>query len=120
MLSCQPVLVPPMASADDGLLFLAIAFLGLCLMARFGRTTTPGAAVDIAFIRHNPVADLGGSLRRNDRMIPSSTSAHMESAKTERTYPCIVFDAICVAILIAYFLYFAFPAVRGGFVKTRC
>jgi hypothetical protein len=71
--------------------------------------------VDIAFIRHNPVADPGGSLRRNDRMIPSSTSAHMESAKTERTYRRIAFDAICVAILIAYFLYFAFPAVRGGF-----
>jgi hypothetical protein len=39
----------------------------------------------------------------------------MESAKTERTYPRIVFDAICVAILIAYFLYFAFPAVWRGF-----
>jgi hypothetical protein len=52
---------------------------------------------------------------RDDRMIPSSTSAHMESAKRERTYRRIVFDAICVAILIAYFLYFAFPAGRGGF-----
>jgi hypothetical protein len=33
----------------------------------------------------------------------------------ERTYRCLVFDAICVAFLIAYFLHFALPGLRGGF-----
>jgi hypothetical protein len=39
----------------------------------------------------------------------------MKSAETERTHRCRLFDAICVAILIAYFLPFALPALRGGF-----
>jgi hypothetical protein len=36
-------------------------------------------------------------------------------SQTERTDRRIIFDAICVAILIAYFLHFAFPALHGGF-----
>jgi hypothetical protein len=39
----------------------------------------------------------------------------MESAERGRTYPRTIFDAICVALLIAYFLHFALPALRGGF-----
>ena len=39
----------------------------------------------------------------------------MKSAETERTDRCRLFDAICAAILIAYFLHFALPALRGGF-----
>jgi hypothetical protein len=39
----------------------------------------------------------------------------MESSETERAYQRPVFDAICVAVLIAYFLHFALPALRGGF-----
>jgi hypothetical protein len=39
----------------------------------------------------------------------------MKNAKTERAYRGFVLDAICVAILIAYFLHFALPALRGGF-----
>jgi len=39
----------------------------------------------------------------------------MKSTETEGTYRCPAFDAICVAVLIAYFLYFALPALRGGF-----
>jgi hypothetical protein len=48
-------------------------------------------------------------------MIPSSTSGHMESAETKRAYQRTIFDSICVAVLIAYFLHFALPALRGGF-----
>jgi hypothetical protein len=36
-------------------------------------------------------------------------------AETATTYRTILFDAICVAFLIAYFLHFALPAVHGGF-----
>jgi hypothetical protein len=48
-------------------------------------------------------------------MIASSTSDHMESAETQWAHRRTVFDAICIAILIAYFLHFALPALRGGF-----
>jgi hypothetical protein len=48
-------------------------------------------------------------------MIPPLTSRHMQSSETERAYRRFVFDAICVAVLIAYFLHFALPALRGGF-----
>src|SRR4029453_14717106 len=36
-------------------------------------------------------------------------------AETNKAYQRPVFDAICVAVLIAYFLHFALPALRGGF-----
>ena len=52
---------------------------------------------------------------RDNRMVPPLTSRHMQSSETERAYRRFVFDAICVAVLIAYFLHFAFPALRGGF-----
>lgn len=39
----------------------------------------------------------------------------MKGAETERAYRRTMLDAICVAVLIAYFLHFAFPALRGGF-----
>ncbi len=39
----------------------------------------------------------------------------MKDAKTERAYRGLALDAICVAVLIAYFLHFALPALRGGF-----
>jgi hypothetical protein len=39
----------------------------------------------------------------------------MESAERGRTYQRIIFDAVCVGVLIAYFLHFALPALRGGF-----
>ena len=39
----------------------------------------------------------------------------MKGAETERAYRHTMLDAICVAVLIAYFLHFAFPALRGGF-----
>jgi hypothetical protein len=39
----------------------------------------------------------------------------MNNAKTERAHLGLALDAICVAVLIAYFLHFALPAVRGGF-----
>ncbi len=48
-------------------------------------------------------------------MIPPLTSRHMHSSETERAYRRIVFDAIFVAVLIAYFLHFALPALRGRF-----
>src|SRR5437773_6573131 len=48
-------------------------------------------------------------------MIPPLTSRHMQSSGTEQAYRRFVFDAICVAVLIAYFLHFALPALRGGF-----
>src|SRR5207249_10265937 len=46
---------------------------------------------------------------------PSATSGHMNVAQTERPYRAIVLDAICVILLVAYFLYFALPALHGGF-----
>ena len=39
----------------------------------------------------------------------------MKDAKTERAYGSLALDAICVVVLIAYFLHFALPALRGGF-----
>jgi hypothetical protein len=48
-------------------------------------------------------------------MIPSSTLGHINSAEAKRAYRRTIFDALCVAILIAYFLHFALPALRGGF-----
>ena len=39
----------------------------------------------------------------------------MESPETQRPYRPAIFDAVCVAVLIAYFLHFALPALRGGF-----
>jgi hypothetical protein len=48
-------------------------------------------------------------------MIPSSTLDHMDSAETKQPYRRIMFDALCLAVLIAYFLHFALPALRGGF-----
>ena len=39
----------------------------------------------------------------------------MKNAKTERAYQGFALDAICVAVLITYFLHFALPALRGGF-----
>jgi hypothetical protein len=48
-------------------------------------------------------------------MIPPSISAQTKSAKTKRSYRDIIPDASCVTVLTAYFLYFALPALRGGF-----
>jgi hypothetical protein len=48
-------------------------------------------------------------------MIPSSTFDHMENAETERAHRRTIFDVLCVAVLIVYFLHFALPALRGGF-----
>ena len=62
--------------------------------------------------------ETGGLTRlqfRDNRVIPPLTSPHMQSSETEPAYRRIVFDAICVAFLIAYFLHFALPAVHGGF-----
>src|SRR5438876_8273164 len=39
----------------------------------------------------------------------------MKDAKTERAYRGLALDAICVTVLIVYFLHFALPALRGGF-----
>ena len=39
----------------------------------------------------------------------------MKSAETKPAYQRIIFDALCIAGVIAYFLYFALPALRGGF-----
>ena len=39
----------------------------------------------------------------------------MESPETQRAYRPTVIDVICVAALIGYFVYFALPALRGGF-----
>ena len=39
----------------------------------------------------------------------------MKVAETERAYRHIMFDLICVTVLIAYFLHFALPALNGGF-----
>jgi hypothetical protein len=45
-------------------------------------------------------------------MIASST---LRGTEKERAQRHTILDAICVAVLIAYFLYFALPALRGGF-----
>jgi hypothetical protein len=45
-------------------------------------------------------------------MIASSTLGGTEKERADRY---TILDAICVAVLIAYFLYFALPALRGGF-----
>jgi hypothetical protein len=39
----------------------------------------------------------------------------MESPETERPQRRFLLEAICVAVVIAYFLHFALPALRGGF-----
>jgi len=52
---------------------------------------------------------------RGDCPIRSSNSGDMESAETEWAYRRTIFDAICVAVLITYFLYFALPALSVGF-----
>lgn len=52
---------------------------------------------------------------RQDRMVPSSTSDHLERKKTERANRCLALDAINVAVLIAYFLHFALPSLCVGF-----
>src|SRR5439155_26165450 len=44
-----------------------------------------------------------------------SETAAKPGAETGRAYRRTVFDVICVAFLIAYFLHFALPALRGGF-----
>jgi len=45
-------------------------------------------------------------------MIASST---LRGTEKERAQRHTILDAICVAVLIAYFVYFALPALRGGF-----
>jgi len=40
---------------------------------------------------------------------------YLERTETARVYRRTIFDAACVAVLIAYFLHFALPALRGGF-----
>jgi len=45
-------------------------------------------------------------------MIPSPT---LDDPETNKVYQRPVFDGICVAVLIVYFLHFALPALRGGF-----
>src|SRR5438046_3503731 len=45
-------------------------------------------------------------------MIPFPT---LDYPKTNKAYQRPVFDGICVTVLIAYFLHFALPALRGGF-----
>ena len=48
-------------------------------------------------------------------MVAPSISTQAKGANIERSYPDIMLDAVCVTILIAYFLRFALPALRGGF-----
>src|SRR5262249_49243252 len=50
-----------------------------------------------------------------DAIIPSSTSRPMNGTEKIQAYRSKLLDAICVAVLITYFLYFALPALRGGF-----
>ena len=45
----------------------------------------------------------------------SSETAIKSETKNARAYRGVVVDIICVAILIAYFLHFALPALGGGF-----
>ena len=39
----------------------------------------------------------------------------MKVAQTHQAHRAIIIDAVSVTVLVAYFLYFAFPALRGGF-----
>jgi len=48
-------------------------------------------------------------------MIDLLASSPMDNAKTGRADRGMACDAMCMAVLIAYFLYFALPASRGGF-----
>ena len=48
-------------------------------------------------------------------MVAPSISTQAKGANRERSYPDIMLDAVCVTILIAYFLRFALSALRGGF-----
>jgi hypothetical protein len=48
-------------------------------------------------------------------MIRSSTSDQRKSTEIEPAYRRTTFDAICVAVLIAYFFHFSLAAVHGGF-----
>ena len=50
-------------------------------------------------------------------MIFPPTPAQVKGATSERAYRDIILDAICVTVLIAYFLYFALPAVGGHFAQ---
>ena len=50
-------------------------------------------------------------------MIFPPTPAQVKDATSERAYRDIILDAICVTVLIAYFLYFALPAVGGHFAQ---
>src|SRR5204862_5406736 len=50
-----------------------------------------------------------------NRVICFSPSSHMQSAAAKARHRFRAPDAICVAVLIAYFLYFALPARHGGF-----
>ena len=48
-------------------------------------------------------------------MVTPSISTQAKGANIERSYPDIMLDAVCVTILIAYFLRFALAARHGGF-----
>src|SRR5436190_11364406 len=48
-------------------------------------------------------------------MIASSASDRLCGTEAGQESQSTVLDAICVAVLIAYFLHFAFPALHGGF-----
>ena len=48
-------------------------------------------------------------------MIFHPTSAQLKGAKIERSYRDIILDATCITVPIACFLYFALPALHGGF-----
>jgi hypothetical protein len=48
-------------------------------------------------------------------MVAPSISTQAKGANIERSYRGIILEAACVTILIAYFLHFALPALRGGF-----
>ena len=50
-------------------------------------------------------------------MIFSPTPAQVKGATPERADRDIILDAICVTVLIAYFLYSALPAVDGHFAQ---
>jgi hypothetical protein len=52
-------------------------------------------------------------------MILPPTPAQVQGATSERAYRGIILDAICVTVLIAYFLYFALPAVGGHFAQDE-
>src|SRR5262245_18609507 len=50
-----------------------------------------------------------------DRAIYFSPSSQMQTAATKMHYRFRTPDAICVAVVVAYFLHFALPARHGGF-----